>query len=111
MEVIYNSTSDPHIAKLMESVSKKDLCIMLAEEASELAQAAIKVVRLDSETIPTPIEAEKAWENVVEEYTDIMTAAAALGIQPSGKIFNEKCERWLARIDNAKKERFGIDAT
>ena len=98
MEIVYNSTIIPIVEELTRSVPMKDICVMLAEEASELAQAASKMYRQDSDAIPTPIEYDEAMKKLIEEYTDVIVAASVMRLQPSSLIFEQKAERWLDRI-------------
>lgn len=80
----------------------------LAEEASELAQAALKLRRVYDGTSPTPIREEDAIENLREEIADVWLSVYALGLaeEPFVSMYQEKmakkAERWAERIANRK---------
>lgn len=52
----------------------------LAEEAAELAQAALKLARIDRDENPTPVTSEQAQKNLIEEYTDVIMCTSELGL-------------------------------
>jgi len=70
----------------------------LAEEAAELAQAALKYARILRGENPTPMSAKDGYEHVVEEYTDVMLCAKTLDLQPNRLLMDFKHQRWLTRI-------------
>lgn len=71
----------------------------LAEEASELSHAALKMARVLRGENPTPVDYETAKRNVIEEYSDVNVAARALMIFPDDLTMQRKAERWLNRIE------------
>lgn len=84
----------------------------LAEEAAELAQAALKLRRtLDDSTNPTPISRERATENLIEEMADVELCCEALAEADRRtsdkfklkKIKREKAERWLLRLRDRER--------
>ena len=77
----------------------------LAEEATELAQAALKVARIMRAENPTPVDIQEALRAVREEYTDTFVAAMAAELLADGELGRSKLERWAARV----KERTGSD--
>lgn len=80
-------------------VHMNELWMNLAEECSELAQASLKMCRVDSMTNPTDKTFKEAYADVVEEYTDILNIAdRLLRIRPDWGIGNEKIIRWADRI-------------
>lgn len=81
----------------------RDFLELLAEEAAELAQAALKVIRAEGlSNIPTPTSAEEARKNLIEEVADVQNCLNALGMcSESGvldKIMANKMERWVKRL-------------
>lgn len=73
---------------------------MLAEEAAELAQAALKVIRAEgmSGSI-TLVSAEEAHANLNEEVVDVLVVLAALNVEIfNAKLANEKAQRWVDRL-------------
>ncbi|MBR3231188.1 MAG: hypothetical protein IKF75_00775 [Lachnospiraceae bacterium] len=74
----------------------------MAEEAIELAHAALKTARILRGENPTPARYENAKMAVTEEYSDLETYAHTLGVAIDPDIYREKKERMLARIREAK---------
>ena len=76
----------------------------LAEEASELAQAALKLRRVYDQTSPTTVPYEAAIGNLHEEIADVMTCVRALELDEAwhkklqDQISEEKLRRWAKRI-------------
>lgn len=76
-----------------------ELLAGLAEEAAELAQAALKYRRALDKTNPTPTTAEDAEAALCEEIADVLLYLFT--IDPEGKIcetMEEKAVRWVARL-------------
>lgn len=75
--------------------------IQLAEEASELAQACIKLVRVMHNDSPAPEQAVR--DNLIEEMADVSVCMTALqDIAPLakvGEIIAQKAQRWEDRIN------------
>jgi hypothetical protein len=75
--------------------------IQLAEEASELAQACLKMVRvMDGDT---PLPEQYARDNLIEEMADVSVCMTALqDIAPLaqvGEIITQKAQRWEDRLN------------
>lgn len=91
------------IARILTDVPLNDIYSELAEEASELAQAALKMCRIGSATNPTDKTYEQARQDLVEEYTDVLNIAMrVLDIQPDWLIGDYKLYRWCKRLEEAK---------
>lgn len=80
---------------------------MLAEECTELAQAALKRRRtVEPNASPTNKTQEEAEAQLREEIADVITCLLVLGdyieeitpILPIAQIINAKIERWVNRI-------------
>lgn len=78
----------------------------LAEEASELAQAALKYDRaLETKVAkkyisPTPKSSREAMDNLVEEIADVALCLMVVGIRGlPDKIMLEKAKRWRDRLE------------
>ena len=97
------------------NISDRSKLEQLAEEAAELAQAALKLIRAmpDSDN-PTPIEIEKAWGNVLEEMADVQLCFDVLiEERPEGEqcAFREDIElvkrakrlRWIERLNREQE--------
>ena len=59
---------------IAENLSEEDILCQLAEEAAELAQAALKLRREITQTNPTPVSDEEAVDSIIEEYADTIGA-------------------------------------
>lgn len=86
------------------NVSREDLLLQLAEEAAELAQAALKIARYEKGTNPTTKPWGKCFSNLIEETADVEVCMCLLGMRDSlnasrvSKIMSEKIERWANRL-------------
>ncbi|MGM9529294.1 MAG: hypothetical protein ACI3XH_04770 [Phascolarctobacterium sp.] len=92
---------------IKDNLSRRELLEGLAEEAAELSQAALKVIRAEKlNGNPTPLKAFDARENLAEEISDVMTMAYMLDILPA--VFwpdPEKMERWVKRVKKIKGDK------
>lgn len=92
---------------IKSNLNRRELLEGLAEEAAELAKAALKCIRAERlNNNPTPMKAFDAKRNLDEELRDVMTVAYIMGILPA--VFwpdPEKIERWALRIEKAKGEK------
>lgn len=95
--------------KINEILDTTEILAQLAEEASELAQAALKLRRAIDGKNPTPksiVECETALE---EEVADVWLCIREVGfsdddhLMTQGEIMSEKHERWLSRL-HARKD-------
>lgn len=92
LEVVRAKLSDP------------ELLAQLAEEAAELAQAALKMRRVIDGTNPTPVTFQKAHDNLLEEICDVETCVAALlyntptAVKVRADMRAVKLERWAGRL-------------
>ena len=80
-----------------------------AEEAAELRQAALKMIRayrMGGAVNPTPVTAKEALENLVEEVADVELAVETLGLYVNRgrieEIKEEKRSRWIERLKGAE---------
>ena len=96
---------------IAENLSEEDILCQIAEEAAELAQAALKLRRAITQTNPTPVTVEQAADNLIEEYGDTVVACVAYFMK-HGLIdrkhvdilekSNTKYNRWAQRIKEGK---------
>lgn len=72
-----------------------ELLAGLAEEATELAQAALKMRRTLDKSNPTPMTTGDASRNLNEEFADVLLCAAVLGFdrEEIARIIREKAAR------------------
>ena len=89
------------------NVCKKELLAQLAEEATELAQAALKCRRTFDNTNPTPTSKAKALGNLIEEIDDVGLLLDSLTLKwrivSGGAGRDKKLERWVKRLKAIKK--------
>ena len=91
-------------------VPREELLAGLAEEAAELAQAALKYRRALDGTNPTPVTVQEAEVALHEEIADVSLYLAVLNMLvdatfPSkliAKRMVEKLTRWAKRLQEAK---------
>lgn len=84
---------------------------VLAEEAAELSQAALKMIRaykMGGAVNPTPVTPNEALENLFEEIADVELAVEVLGFyymsrRRISEIKEEKRKRWFERLKGAEK--------
>ena len=78
-----------------------ELLAGLAEEAAELAQAALKMRRTLDKSNPTPMTTGDASRNLNEEFADVLLCAAVLGFdrEEIARIIREKAARWSTRLE------------
>ena len=93
------------IDTIREHMSQEELLTQLAEEAAELAQAALKLRRTYSDVNPTPVSTEDAYEGLLEELADVQVCITALGFNHNidhlrvMRITSQKMERWATRLE------------
>lgn len=93
------------IQYLIDNVPAREMLELLAEEAAELSQAAIKMIRCiyTQQTNPTPTTEAEAMNNLIEELSDINLLWYMLGLEkPVKAVENPKARRWKERIENAQ---------
>lgn len=80
-------------------IGRAALLEQLAEEASELAKAALKQSRIIRGENPTPVTLEKAYSDLIEEYSDVIQCSRELELQPDEEQITRKYVRWYSRIN------------
>lgn len=83
--------------RMIDIIGEPAMLEQLAEEATELAKAALKLARIERKENPTPVTKEEATLNLIEEYTDVMQCTEELGLLPNREQMEEKYKRFLAR--------------
>lgn len=97
---------NPEILFVREQLSAADQFAQVAEEAVELAHAAIKMQRILTGTNPTPVTEKEAMGKVMEEICDLYNALEVLKLDVSLKyegIRKKKMARWVERIRKGGK--------
>lgn len=85
----------------------------LAEEAVELAHAALKVARTLDDENPTPVSYNEAIRNVHEEIADVELLLRVLDLKGQGDmalrsiIMRDKLRRWIGRLKDKGGKRCG----
>ena len=84
---------------ILSVLDARTLLEQLAEEASELAQAALKLIRAaEYSNNPTPITLQEAEVGLDEELHDVLAVASLLGIIDYDDDENPKWRRWAERL-------------
>lgn len=83
-------------------LTKREALEAFAEESSELAKAALKLIRArkDSDNV-TPTSLEQAKENLEEEIADVLNVLSVyddVDMDNIGDIMYEKARRWVKRL-------------
>ena len=89
------------IEYIREKLTTEELLAQLAEEATELAHAALKYRRVLDGTNPTPATAEDAMANLQEEIADVRLVLELLyltGKPEQTAIMAHKLARWAGRL-------------
>lgn len=92
----------------IEETPEATRLVQLAEEASELAHAALKLARILMDVSPTPVSEQDARRNLREEVADVIVCEKALGISESdpdiASMRRKKLWRWQQRLDEEAQE-------
>ena len=70
----------------------------IAEEAVELAKAALKTARVMRKENPTPVTLDDAAREVVVEYSDLRVYIDILRIYVDAEVYDEKKPRFIDRL-------------
>ena len=85
------------------AIGECEVLCQLAEEASELAQAALKLRRALDRTNPTPVPESEARERLNEEFADVIVCTTVLfkSWKNMQNTVDAKMKRWEERLRNA----------
>lgn len=88
---------------IREKIGIGEVLAQLAEEATELAQAALKYRRVITGTNPTPVSKEEALEHLREEIADVdlcLVIAGDLCEEADNELFRMEAKRarWIERL-------------
>jgi len=86
--------------KIKKKIGKEEVLAGLAEESSELTQAALKYRRALSGINPTPVPCVVADENLQEELADTLLNAVLAGVDyvEIAEVLYKKINRWCDRL-------------
>lgn len=92
---------------VLQHLDRRTLLEQLAEEAAELSQAALKMIRAEElSNNPTPTNESIAREQLSEEANDVIMLLAPLYILASESYIEYKWHMWADRL-RAKQEKKG----
>lgn len=97
-ELVGEMNLNKYIDRLSLAVKESTGLTILAEEAAELAQAALKFARVDDISNPTDVSEREAFENLVEEISDVMLCMKVLKLEESPWTMEYKAKRWCERL-------------
>ena len=107
MPIEYPREESP-IDQIREMLPLAELLTQLAEEASELAQAALKYRRTLSNANPTPVTRREAEDKLLEEIADVKLCLHVAGFEKVrdkiqvNRIISSKAERWLHSLEEKR---------
>lgn len=84
---------------ILETIGEPAVLEQLAEECTELAQAALKLARILREENPTLVSRKEARDRLVDEKQDVMNC---LYVHGNVGLNYEKLKRWEDRIREDK---------
>lgn len=90
---------------IIDCLSTEELLCQLAEEASELSHAALKLRRCLDGTNPSRVPKEDAWKQLFEEIADVWLSLKALGLDTDSMLERyqdvqaEKVDRWADSLE------------
>lgn len=90
------------IAAIRDKLGEEELLTQLAVEATELAQAALKLRRAISGRNPTPKNRIECEEELEEELTDVQLCALLAQVEPNAPLMDVKVKRWYKRLTEGK---------
>lgn len=91
-------TNNELIEKIVNRVGSAVILEQLAEEATELAHASLKLARIIRGVNPTPVTREKANNDLIEEFNDVSLLAYVFNLSIEEDIINKKILRWANRL-------------
>ena len=88
---------------IIENIGLQAFFEQMAEECCELGQACLKLIRSFGNGNPTPVSLKDALVNFKEESHDVMLCTLLI-MDPSEEQLMKKLDRWVKRVEEAKKE-------
>lgn len=90
------------VAEIRDKLGIEELLTQLAEEAAELAQAALKLRRAIGGENPTPKTEGNCRRALIEELSDVYVCQLAAQVDPDLNVICEKVERWHKRLTGSE---------
>lgn len=100
-----------NIVTVQKLLDRRTLLEGLAEEAAELSQAALKLIRAEKmNSNVTPVNVVEAEKQLLEEIADVQCYLNALGLSPQRSVLvnvlvEQKMHRWIERLESARNEK------
>lgn len=88
--------------KVATSLGAQDICIQLAEECSELAQASLKVARNIGRVNKSRKPHNKSLKDLKEEIGDVLNCLNVMQIEPNSDLMKQKMKRWVSQLAETK---------
>lgn len=89
---------DNELNFIEEHMTRASLYEMFAEEATELAQASLKMARILRQENPTPVGPKDAYMSIEEEWNDLFLVMRVLSLTTDYVTLKKKADRWIKRI-------------
>lgn len=88
---------------IRSKLTEDEILCVIAEEASELSKAALKLRRALTDINPTPISIDEARRNLLEEFADVHVAERTFLYEGADynfirQTYCEKLNRWIERL-------------
>lgn len=84
---------------VIDLIGEEAMWLQLAEEASELSQAACKMARYLHGTNPVAKSETSIRSDIIEEFADVLNCARHLAIPIHKDLIDNKNKRWIRRIE------------
>lgn len=98
MDVTLFANIDDELNYIDKHMTTAALYEMLAEEATELAQASLKMARAIRGENPTPVTCIEAFNSLQEEWNDLYLVNRVLSLSTDYVAMKHKVERWVERL-------------
>lgn len=85
--------------KIADSLSTQELCVQLAEECAELAQASLKIARNIGRVNKSRKTNDESLKDLKEEIGDVLNCLNVMQIVPDSTLMKNKVGRWLAALE------------
>lgn len=103
----YNERVENAKHYVMDRLPQEELLAQLAEEAAELAHAALKLRRVLDGTNPTPVDYPTAVSSILEEVADVQLLIYLLDLERNPdeivETMDRKLLRWQSRLIEAEQ--------
>lgn len=94
---------DENITHIRRRIKTSEALGQLAEEACELAQAALKIQRLGTQNNKPAKTVAECYLDLYEEIADVILLLRVIGLADQKDfepIMEQKSDRWVRRLDN-----------